>query len=287
MLHIQQGIDQAEAEQRLIDDATARRIASQLHSGQASPLYSLASSGAVDAEAVTHELDQNADDPEADEHVRHMARHLGNYALAHDGREPIDGWYKLTSDEPETPEVDPEPEPRVWIGALGAYNQGDLHGVWVRADKGVEHLQRHVDAIVATSPAEGDEEYYIADTDNFKGLDIHEYASIPAVAELGRLVSEHGEPFVHYAQHVGYDDVDGLEQAFEDAYRGEYPSRAAYVDEVLTETEAYDFLQAVPEWLRDHVSIDLDGVGDLWESDGLVVVDSNNRSVVYIYDGRE
>lgn len=41
------GVEAAEREDRHIDDRTARYIASQLHGGQASALYALASSGAI------------------------------------------------------------------------------------------------------------------------------------------------------------------------------------------------------------------------------------------------
>jgi len=39
------------------DDGTARRIAAQLHSGQASALYSLASTGAIDEDRLYREID--------------------------------------------------------------------------------------------------------------------------------------------------------------------------------------------------------------------------------------
>lgn len=53
---IYHGITEALRENRTIDHATARAIASQLHGGQASPLYALASSGAL-ADGLRAELD--------------------------------------------------------------------------------------------------------------------------------------------------------------------------------------------------------------------------------------
>lgn len=49
---IHTGIEAAEEEQREIDDRTARYIASQLHGGQGSALYSLASCGVIDEERI-------------------------------------------------------------------------------------------------------------------------------------------------------------------------------------------------------------------------------------------
>ena len=53
---IERGIDAALREGRSIDNRTARSIASQLHEGQSSALYSLASTGAIDEPRIYQEL---------------------------------------------------------------------------------------------------------------------------------------------------------------------------------------------------------------------------------------
>lgn len=60
---IEWGIDIADDEGRLIDEDTARRIASLLHTGQASAYYAFASSGHIDRERLAHEIqyDLNSD----------------------------------------------------------------------------------------------------------------------------------------------------------------------------------------------------------------------------------
>lgn len=59
------GITEALHQGRTIDDATARMIAAQLHSGQASALYALASSGAV-VDGLRDELDAWRQSTDAD-----------------------------------------------------------------------------------------------------------------------------------------------------------------------------------------------------------------------------
>ncbi len=321
---IEIGIDIARAEERPIDDGTVRRIASQLHEGQASALYSLASAGALNREGLDAELAGMEVSEDTPREVLTWCAELRKYIAAREDDAPVSGWYLTTADshglddtdscsscgahfsEPHAPDCmvligqpddehqdgdledddsDAEltPEPRVWIGALSARNEGNLHGTWVRANRGIEYLKRHVDAILHTSPVEDEEEWYIADTDNFKGIDIHEYTSLEAVAELGRLVETHGEPFVHYARHIGYESVEGLEERFRNAYRGEFTSLAAYVEDQLTEQEALDFIDQAPEWLQPHVSIDFEMIGNGWESEGLIAIESWNHSVTYIY----
>src|SRR5215470_19542701 len=61
---IREGIERALRDGTEIDDRTARCIAAQLHGGQSSALYSLASTGIIPEEVhaeLTREFDQQAD----------------------------------------------------------------------------------------------------------------------------------------------------------------------------------------------------------------------------------
>jgi antirestriction protein len=86
---IREGIEAAAREQREIDDRTARYIASQLHEGQASALYSLASSGAI-TEDVRDELTRDFD--QQTEQVKTWINWLGTYCLNREDKGPVPNW---------------------------------------------------------------------------------------------------------------------------------------------------------------------------------------------------
>lgn len=86
---IRQGIEEALREGTEINDHTARYIASQLHEGQTSALYSLASTGAI-AEAVQNELTREFD--QQTEQVRNWINWLGTYCLNRQDKGPVLGW---------------------------------------------------------------------------------------------------------------------------------------------------------------------------------------------------
>ncbi|MDQ3154018.1 MAG: antirestriction protein ArdA [Actinomycetota bacterium] len=97
---IQRGIAEALHEGRVIDDATARRIAGLLHGGQDSALYALAASGAL-PDRLEREIGESAQDlpPELDS----WNDALLDYAEARgEDRGPREGWAELTADDPET-----------------------------------------------------------------------------------------------------------------------------------------------------------------------------------------
>src|SRR5437763_10512295 len=71
---IREGIERALRDGTEIDDRTARYIASQLHEGQASALYGLASTGAI-AEEVHAELTRDFD--QQDDQVKNWVNWLG------------------------------------------------------------------------------------------------------------------------------------------------------------------------------------------------------------------
>jgi len=114
---IHSGITEALREQRPIDHATARAIAAQLHDGQASPLYALASTGAL-VDGLTVELDAWHENNEAGVEVEPWLDALDEYL---DGRAeqpgPVVGWSDLwpsqppgrDGDEPETGEEERPP----------------------------------------------------------------------------------------------------------------------------------------------------------------------------------
>jgi hypothetical protein len=93
-LVINAGIWEARAEDGEIADDIARRIASQLHGGQATALYSLASTGAIDPERLRDEL-LAAYELHPPEQIRDWIDCLGTYALHAGERGPVEGWADL------------------------------------------------------------------------------------------------------------------------------------------------------------------------------------------------
>ncbi|MCA1607074.1 MAG: hypothetical protein LC775_16750, partial [Acidobacteria bacterium] len=94
---IQRGIADALNEGRSINDETARRIAAQLHSGQDSALYALASSGSLD-ERLERELLESVQDLPVTRDSWIDA--LLDYANTRgEDRSPREGWGEVTGQE--------------------------------------------------------------------------------------------------------------------------------------------------------------------------------------------
>lgn len=90
---IREGIEEAVRDGRPIDDRTARYIAGQLHGGQASALYALASSGAILPE-VFGEMDRDRTEQPAQ--VRVWLASLTVYAASRGESGPVAGWAEQT-----------------------------------------------------------------------------------------------------------------------------------------------------------------------------------------------
>lgn len=80
----------------VINDTTARVIASRWHMGQSSALYSFASTGAINLDALQAEMLANFTDPNATDDDREELDVLGLYLLETGDREPVEGWHKAT-----------------------------------------------------------------------------------------------------------------------------------------------------------------------------------------------
>jgi hypothetical protein len=87
---IERGIAAALRDDRDIDDRTARYIASQLHEGQASALYSLASTGNIEEPVIHDELTHDFD--RQSETIKRWINWLGFYCLNRADKGPVEGW---------------------------------------------------------------------------------------------------------------------------------------------------------------------------------------------------
>lgn len=87
-----------------IDHATARMIASQIHGGQASDLYSFTSTGFI-ANGLLAEINRNWDEFKEDEPVRRRIAHLAAYVAqrqtTEEGRQAIEGFSTLWLEQPD------------------------------------------------------------------------------------------------------------------------------------------------------------------------------------------
>jgi antirestriction protein len=93
---IREGIEKAEREGGSIDDRTARYIASQLHGGQDSALYSLASTGRISPD-IDQELAQDFD--QQTDQLRLWSRWLGGYCTFRQVKGSVPGWAERSAEQ--------------------------------------------------------------------------------------------------------------------------------------------------------------------------------------------
>ena len=170
-------------------------------------------------------------------------------------------------------------KPRIWVGSLADYNNGDLHGDWLDAARPPEEIHADIQRILASGPAKGrgeaPEEWGIFDYDEFGGLRIEEYDLIEDVSRLAQAVARFGEPFAIWAETIG--PVDATSENFEDQYLGQFDSPAAYAEELVAELEGNHALGSVPDWLRPYTSIDYGALAhDMQLSGEITILDDSD-----------
>lgn len=121
--------------------------------------------------------------------------------------------------------------PEVWIGCLASRNRGDIFGHWIDADQAADELQSAIADMLAESPIEGADEWYLGDSSGFHGIAIEEFPSLVTLALLARNIVEHGEAFAAYAKRI--DCHLPTEDDFLNCYIGDWPSPEAWAEEVI------------------------------------------------------
>jgi len=157
----------------------------------------------------------------------------------------------------------PETNPiRIYVACLAAYNNGSLHGRWIDASLGQNHIHSEVKSMLAASPELDAEEHAIHDYEGFEGAPISEWDSFERIADLAEFIGEHevlgGKLLEHFG---GY--LDDAKTAF-DNYWGEFENLEEYARS-LTE----DIGTAIPTPLENYIDYaamgrDMEMSGDIF-----------------------
>jgi antirestriction protein len=138
---------------------------------------------------------------------------------------------------------------RIYVACLAAYNSGILHGRWIDATLGEDHIWDSIKAMLAASPIPGAEEYAVHDYEGFEGVSIREYESVQRIAELAAFIEEHGAIAGKLVEYFG--SVDEAREAVEDRYHGVFTSVADFAQTLTEETTKIpENLQYYIDWER-------------------------------------
>lgn len=159
--------------------------------------------------------------------------------------------------------------PRIYVACLASYNAGTLHGRWIDATLGVDHITEETLDMIAHSPTPFAEEWAIHDYEGFGAVKLSESTAFDDVAELAHAIEEHGEAFgVFYNNQP--DDVAAVVERFEHSYRGTFRTVEEYAEEYIDST---GMLSDVPEHIARYFDVesfarDLELGGDIWTAEG-------------------
>lgn len=158
-----------------------------------------------------------------------------------------------THNPPRLIEADPSTgSPRIYLACLAAYNAGMLHGVWVSATHGEDHIRDAVRAMLACSPVPEAEEWALHDYEGFDEIHLSEYASFETVCDIAAFIENHetlGAKLI--ANFSG--EIEEARAALEN-YAGAHKSLGAFAEELTEET-------GTP--IPDHIAlyVDYDAMG--------------------------
>lgn len=173
--------------------------------------------------------------------------------------------------------------PRIYVASLADYTAGYLHGCWIDANQPVEDIRKQVAQMLAKSRQPIAEEWAIHDYDNFGTLRLSEFENLEHVAEVARLMAEHGPLFADLVNHLGdASNVDEARRYMDEAYRGAFDSLADYASDLIDDCYC-DVLKGLPDFMRYH--IDYDGIGRDMELGGDVFTVEHGGKV-HVFDSQ-
>jgi antirestriction protein len=137
-------------------------------------------------------------------------------------------------------------QPRIYVACLAAYNNGQLHGVWIDVGTDEWAICDGIQAMLKASPIAGAEEYAIHDYEGFEGIRIGVNTGIVTLTAIAAFLAEHDKVGAEVLNYYG-GDLDEARAAMEDRHLGSFTSLADYVQEVTEETVT------IPQALRYYI----------------------------------
>lgn len=124
---------------------------------------------------------------------------------------------------------------RIYVACLASYNAGILHGTWIDATQGAEHLQDETSSMLAASRINRAEEWAIHDHEGFPNGLVQEYSCFERVAELGSFLEDHPKLGAVLLSYYGGHLPDAKE-ALTERYQGQFESLADFAQDVTEGT---------------------------------------------------
>lgn len=166
--------------------------------------------------------------------------------------------------------------PRIYVASLSDYNAGALHGRWIEVTD-EPTIREEIAEMLAASPTakvEGypAEEWAIHDYEGFGPVRLSEFADLAWLVTLAEAAEGHGEPFLAWVAHEPNHNVDPMD--FEQAFLGEWPSMADYVEDYWQQSGGMPEAPAGSWWHPtnyidwERMGRDLETSGDVWTIDG-------------------
>lgn len=162
---------------------------------------------------------------------------------------------------------------KVYAACLASYNAGILHGRWIDATLGADHIREEIDAMLGESSQPYAEEYAFHDYE-MGGVRIRESEDIDRIAGLGALLSEGDYPedvIAHIADENKDADYDDLKDILDEAYVGEYQSLEDYAIQFCDDCCN---LSDVPDYIKRY--IDYASMARDWD---ITAIDNGYKSV--------
>ena len=155
--------------------------------------------------------------------------------------------------------------------------------MWLDATLDPDELHHAIQFMLRNGYTPGAEEWGIFDHDDFCGVNLDEYESLTVVSRIAKGIAEHGEAFAAWVNYVGERNEEALDR-FEDHYLGHFESAEAYAEYILEETEAYRYLDEIPEGLHEYAKFDTEMMGRDMEIE-LHFIEAHDGGV-HIFDPR-
>lgn len=141
--------------------------------------------------------------------------------------------------------------PRVYVVCLGAYNNGELHGIWIDCTGDESEFWLGIFDLLSTSPEPEAEDWEVHDFENWHGLKIDKHQSVEEICNWSKLIIKYGKPIASFIRWAKQMDIAVSSNEFKSRYYGHFKSGEEFAllsKEVEKRYHWNDFVDKFPFW---------------------------------------
>ena len=140
------------------------------------------------------------------------------------------------------------PKPRIFVICIACYNMKVFYGRWIDVSQDIKIINREINSMLSTSPAENAQEWAIYACGGFGSLKMGKDEDIEQIRPQVFFIATYGELSLKLLEYFD-DNFELAQEAMEKHYQGKFGNELEFAEKLLDKESAY----LIPDFVKLYI----------------------------------